>query len=286
MLNVNELEDRYKKYKLKSYMPYITVVAGLSVVSIAALALLNYQDNTIVKEQSKNLAQNTITHETAIEKQTDTAPLITEAVSKQNNVEIEKEEKKQLAEEITDEKRVLSPSMDFIRKIQGTTPVYYDNPSNHVEPKQTKKVKKIIEEKRTVVNIADIHVEKEEVETKREEPKLSIEKKSSINIKRKETDSDIAHVIKRFKNNHNPALSLFVAKKYYQLGEYDKSYNYALITNDINNNIEASWIIFAKSLVKLDKKDEAIKTLEKYIKYSNSSEARILLDEILSGKFK
>jgi tetratricopeptide (TPR) repeat protein len=111
-------------------------------------------------------------------------------------------------------------------------------------------------------------------------------KKSSIVIKRQDTLNDLNHVIKRFEKNNNPALSLFIAKKYYALAQYDKSYNYALITNDINSEIEASWIIFAKSLVKLNKKDMAIKTLSKYIENTHSNSGRILLDDIVSGAFK
>ena len=79
---------------------------------------------------------------------------------------------------------------------------------------------------------------------------------------------------------------ILIAKKYYELGEYHKAYNYALITNQIDRDIEASWIIFAKSLVKLKQKDMAIKTLKQYLESSHSSSAKILLDEILSGKFK
>ncbi|RLA73513.1 MAG: hypothetical protein DRG78_22425, partial [Epsilonproteobacteria bacterium] len=84
----------------------------------------------------------------------------------------------------------------------------------------------------------------------------------------------------------NPALSLFIAKKYYELGEYRKSYNYSLKTNNINNDIEASWIIFAKSLVKLDEKKMAVKILKKYISHSDSNRAQLLLNNILSGKFR
>ncbi|MGD9719509.1 MAG: hypothetical protein AB7U24_09720, partial [Sulfurimonadaceae bacterium] len=70
------------------------------------------------------------------------------------------------------------------------------------------------------------------------------------------------------------------------LGDYHKSYNYALITNELNNNIEASWIIFAKSLVKLNEKEMALKTLRQYIEHSGSNQAKLLLDEIRNGKFK
>ncbi|MBU4110699.1 CDC27 family protein, partial [bacterium] len=98
--------------------------------------------------------------------------------------------------------------------------------------------------------------------------------------------SDIEEIITRFKKNNNPALSLFIAKKYYELGEYRNAYNYSLITNELNKDIEASWILFAQSLVKLNEKDKAVKVLRDYIKHTNSNRANLLLNDILSGKFK
>ena len=92
---------------------------------------------------------------------------------------------------------------------------------------------------------------------------IKTEQESSISIVRQTSQNEINEVVKRFNKNNNPALSLFIAKKYYELGEYRKAYNYALKTNNINNHIEASWIIFAKSLVKLNEKDMAVKTLSK-----------------------
>ena len=118
---------------------------------------------------------------------------------------------------------------------------------------------------------------------------MDVERLNTLKRIIKDNDKIYSHtedVIKRFKKNNNPALSLFIAKKYYELENYDQSYNYALITNEINDNIDSSWIIFAKSLVKLNKREEAIKTLNKYIQHSHSNQAKILLDEIKSGKFK
>jgi len=116
--------------------------------------------------------------------------------------------------------------------------------------------------------------------------KEHVKEKKSIMIKRQDSYKDIKDVIKRFNKNQNPALSLFVAKKYYALGEYDKSYNYALITNNLSSDIEPSWIIFSKSLVKLDKKEKAIDVLKNYIKHSSSSRAKNLLNDINKGAFK
>ncbi|QHG92115.1 hypothetical protein CVO_03035 [Sulfurimonas sp. CVO] len=176
------------------------------------------------------------------------------------------------------EKVMLSPSLKFIDNIKAEKETYSKNISNNIDTK--KEIKKVSEEKKTALPVEEPAVE----EVK--ESLQNVNQKSSISITRNDDEKDIQDVIKRFNINHNPALSLFVAKKYYQLGDYEQAYNYALATNELNNNIEASWIIFSKSLVKLDKKDMAIDTLRKYINYSNSSQAKQLLDEILSGKFK
>jgi len=89
-----------------------------------------------------------------------------------------------------------------------------------------------------------------------------------------------------FQKDRSPALSLFLAKKYYEIGDYHQAYNYALITNRMNKEIEESWLIFAKSLVKLNKKNKAIGILRKYIQKTHSSNAEILLQEIHAGAFK
>jgi len=155
---------------------------------------------------------------------------------------------------VSKEKLVLSPSMSFMEKI---------------DIKKTLLVK-----------------HKSQIKTAKEKTKIINAKNESINFKRTTSQSDIESVRKRFEQNNNPALSLFIAKKYYELGEYNKAYNYALITNKINNDIEDSWIIFAKSLVKFGEKEKALKTLNKYVNHSDSDEAQQLLREIISGEFK
>jgi len=109
---------------------------------------------------------------------------------------------------------------------------------------------------------------------------------SSVKIKTVNTKKSFQYIINRFKKNHNPILGLFIAKKYYTLKNYKQSYNYALITNNINNKLEGSWIIFAKSLIKLKQKNRAINVLKDYIKSSDSKHAKLLLDRIEKGKFK
>jgi tetratricopeptide (TPR) repeat protein len=271
MLNVNDLEKRWRKYKIKFYLPHIIIFISLSVIFILISTIKNYKpfnDNSLDEETKVIVVAKKKEHK--IEKQSNK----TVVYSEQNitKVTISKTKKQPEIKKI-----LLSPSLNFMSNIKHSYISRYENDEVHVQntynkPKKKNIQKQIVQKQKPIEVIEVIEIEKEE--------------KKHIQISRQNTQEDISHVIKRFKKNNNPALSLFVAKKYYELEEYHKSYNYALITNEINDNIDASWIIFTKSLVKLNEKDEAIKTLKKYIEHSHSSQAKILLEEIKSGKFK
>ncbi|WP_262823921.1 CDC27 family protein [Sulfurimonas gotlandica] len=230
---------------------------------------------SMVNNSDKFTNTETIEEKTTIQINENTTPKLKQII--EQNITVAKVETQKIIpkEQASDDKMlILSPSLNFMSNIKHSSISYDDNdevrtPSVNIKPKN-KSTQKVIAPKEKL----------EQIEVK------AIEKKNVVHIERQNTQEDISHVIKRFKKNNNPALSLFVAKKYYEIEEYHKSYNYALITNEINDNIEASWIIFSKSLVKLNEKDEAIKTLKKYIEHSHSSQAKILLDEITSGKFK
>ena len=226
MFNIEELEKKWLRYKIKSYIPHATI----SIITILIFILFLLYNSTNIKKTAilnKNIK-----------------------TTKEIEPKIIKEEIKNILKnpvQIT-----LTPSLEFINSVKKST-------------KDTNKPKHITR-KKTII--------KKEL------------KKETINIIRKNSSDDIKNIIKRFKKSNSPALSLFLAKKYYDLGNYNEAYNYALTTNKLNNNIEASWILFSKSLVKLNKKDKALKVLRQYINYSNSNKAKVLLNNILAGKFK
>ncbi len=304
MVNVIELENRWKKYKIRSYIPHIVILISVSVILIILVFILN---NDLFDSKTK-ISSTEIKHVTPLAKKEENIkePEVVkpvEVVTEQKSVKVipEKQEPKRVQvtqnvkedikqtelsqkepqsvlekENRVDEeetKMLLTPSMGFVEKLKAKSSK--ENKSSfediHYNGHKTQDLKNVEKQKRPQNSTV---------------PAETNDKTSSINIKRQSTNDDINHVIARFKKSNNPALSLFVAKKYYELGEYDRSYNYALITNEINSNIEASWLIFAKALVKLNKKDKAVQTLSQYIRHSNSNRAKILLDEIVSGKFK
>jgi hypothetical protein len=307
MLNVHDLEIRHKKYKLKLLIPYFVISVVLIVILVSTIFFLSYDSEYKIALENEKQLQNqpTVMQE------------VVKPIAKNDNVTVAKDENltslekvqlqptavkediqtspMQTEEKIEEQEKVmLSPSLNFINNIKSQVAkkensVVHEEikkPAPQMRKKEETSVFKVEEVKQTAVKpqknqeeIVPLKIEEVVATT----PK--IENKSSIKIERK-NDDDIRDVLNRFNINHNPALSLFVAKKYYQMNEYEQAYNYALITNGINNNIEESWIIFSKSLVKMNKKDEAVEMLKKYIAHSHSSQAKQLLEEIQTGKFK
>ncbi len=267
MLNIHELEKQWKIYKIKSYLPYALIIVSLSIIALITYIFYDTQTKTRLQHIKKSPTVKHVQVNIKKIKARDTNKTIIQLKAK-------KISKPKLQTEKQDK---LLPSMNFMKNIQHEAQIYTHS-SDPIKEKTTKRIRKKIKKKTSTNTIEDVRI--------KEVPKIHKEQKPDITIERKETQNDIMDIIKRFKKNNNPALSLFVAKKYYELGKYEQSYNYALITNQINSNIEASWIIFAKSLVKLNKKNKAIFTLREYIKSSHSSNAELLLNEIKSGKFK
>jgi len=274
MLNLHELESRWLRYKIKSYIPHAIITISLFII-IFVLFSLDFDNKEIKTTKVTEKIQKPI------------IPIQTPIVAENKSIIIEPTKKKILTININEGKNnkntktLISPSLDFMNTISSSSPTYYNEKKTII-----KKPKVYTQKVKVAKPITKTPKIEKSVVLEVKAPEIEVVKKSSINIKRKNTQNDIQHVIARFKKSNNPALSLFVAKKYYELGDYNQAYNYALITNEINNDIEDSWIIFAKSLVKLNKKTKAIETLDKYVKHSHSHKAKLLLDNIRLGKMK
>ncbi len=129
-----------------------------------------------------------------------------------------------------------------------------------------------------VENIPILEIEKN---IKTTEPTKEIpRKKIYLNIIESSSISAYKDVEKRFYQSRDTDDSLFLAKSYYRKGDYKKAEYWALQTNKINHYIDESWIIFARSKMKLGKKNEALHILENYIKRSGSDNAKHALSKL------
>jgi tetratricopeptide (TPR) repeat protein len=95
--------------------------------------------------------------------------------------------------------------------------------------------------------------------------------------------NNLKEIEKRFRLGHDTDDSLFLAKSYYKKRQYKKAEYWALQTNKINQNIEESWLLFAKAKVKRGHKNEAIRILNSYIERTKSIEAKVLIEKIKKG---
>lgn len=285
MLNTRDLEKRWLKYKIKSYIPHVIITLSIILITTSALFFVSSEKQTeiLAKEyteleipQQQTIA--TIKTKPIEAKQTDIKDAPSIASVMDTEIKVIPEPMPQ-----TNKRVVLQPSLDFMKKIQDSSDGYYKKTPKvqtfdtaYVAP-QTIHKKKEPKTTNTAVDVEEVVVEETPVTT---------QKAKKIVIARETSIEDIKDAEKRFKKNNNPALSLFLAKQYYARGDYSKSYNYALITNQLDKDNEDSWLIFSRSLVKLGKTKLAKKALNEYIKFSHSSNAELLLDDITTGKFQ
>jgi hypothetical protein len=254
MLDIKNLERRWLKYKLKSFFPYVAMVLlSLSLIIGVSLwiSLKKTDDKPVIPQKKVLLSSNTTKSSTS---------------NTENNVTF------------------IEPSMEFVQSFQNTQLV----PESSVQETHSAS----IENKPVPASKASIAIPKTITMPEYAPPATTIPTLPKVNgnkalsINRDESKLDIITLERRFKETSNANLGLFIARYYYDRGDYNEAYNYALKTNNVNDRIDESWIIFSKSLIKLGRADQAKKTLQVYISQSNSENAKALLDMIENGNFK
>lgn len=258
MLDVNNLQRRWIKYKLRYYAPYIGGSIAVIILSFGSAIWFS-------SKPSESAAPLPVVKPLPKPQPVQTVP---DTVQPSN------------------EATVLEPSMEFVNTLQAgpvndvpvqPQPIRVSAPqvvSTSVVPKSVPAVTTIPEivtapQPKSVVPVSAKPIDPKPLAINRNEAKL-----------------DISILEQRFKESGNPNTGLFVSRYYYDHGNYTSAYNYALKTNEINPNIEDSWIIFAKSQVKLGQTDMAKKTLQLYVSRSSSEKAKDLLNAIEQGTFK
>lgn len=323
MLDVPELERRWKRYRRTKQLPQ-TIAISLLIVSAAAVGLFTLfplYETTHAGPVEKAASIAAADAVTPSPERTPAAPVLprsSHSVSVQTIIASSSASSTQpvavhqassrmnaassvpLQESKT---TVLTPSMGFMQDFESDVMRYYvDTPASGVQSS--------IESRHSVVRMSSAPVQPSSLPaiipvtppvspvvsgaTQRQNPAGPVVSSSdsmqqssvrrTMLIQRENDMKDIQDVIARFKKNKNPALSLFVAKRYYNIGNYQQAYNYALITNELDSNIEDSWLIFSKSLYHLDQKEMAIKTLQTYYQDSGSVKAKIALDQMNEGE--
>jgi len=93
----------------------------------------------------------------------------------------------------------------------------------------------------------------------------------------------LSFIKKKFYATNNINFSLMISEKFLEQKKYKKALIWALISNEIDDKNENSWILFAKSKMKMGKKQDAINALNAYLKNNHSTNVKNLLDDIVKS---
>ena len=244
MYDIKLLEEEWEKYQKKKRKPYI-IMGVLILLLTGGFGVLYYTKGIDFILYDKNTTKQKIERK----------PLV--FIENKSLEKLEVKQAKQL--EVLE-----SPDEEVVEDL----PLSDDRP---IRKKPRVKMNIVTTEMPTV---------KKKRMVKEEKP----HKRKHLTIKETSDSSAYKEVAERFRETQDTDDSLFLARTYYNMRQYKKAEYWALQTNNINSNIEESILIFAKTKVKLGHKNEAIRILSKYIKGSDSLDAKILLEKIKKGK--
>jgi len=247
MYDIKPLEEEWAKYRKKKRRPYIIILI-LIFLTAAGIAAFYYTKDMYPLLIDKN---NTVNKSNKKRK-----------VEKKAFVFIENKALSTLEVHEKEAAEILENSHETIEDL----PLQNDRP--------------LRKKPRVKMNIITTEMPKPKKKTEENKP----HKRKYLAIKESSSLKAYKDVAKRFRETKDTDDSLFLARTYYHMRKYKKAEYWALQTNNVNSNIEESILIFVKAKVKLGHKNEAIRILSKYIKGSNSPEAKTLLKQIKKGK--
>lgn len=165
----------------------------------------------------------------------------------------------------------------FIKLIMDKKSKNVNKNNNIINSEIIKKVKKTNKNKILTpiieLNISDNKIHKKEKKAKK------------INKKTKKTENNkTKKLILNTSTLPSFETCILLAEKYYNNKDYENALKWAKNANIQNKKSPKSWIIVAKSLYKLNKKDKAVKILQIYYKYTKNRDVLKLIERMKNGE--
>jgi len=114
--------------------------------------------------------------------------------------------------------------------------------------------------------------------------KPKIEITSTVSSSPKTYRKSFKYLKERFYKTNNPKYALQIAQRFYDTKQYKKALKWSLIANEIDEQNPKSWLMFAKTKVKMGKRQDAVNVLQAYLKTYTSEEIRRYLHKIKSKR--
>ncbi|MDR0762337.1 MAG: hypothetical protein LBF13_04740 [Campylobacteraceae bacterium] len=258
MLKTEEIitfEERWKEYKNKILFRRLVAIF-LVLLFIASLILLFL----VIRDSSMSNAKAN-SNQTTIH-QTNQTTIVPSTYNNMTTVAAQLEETNTTAEEIdnqTVKTETAKPVEPPIQNVSNTSNIpVNDSPKKVNTAEQLPKMREIIKppvENKIIIETNDIQ--------------------------------NIEELIKKFEASNNMVFATMISEEYFERKNYKKSLEWALRANEIDSQNELSWIMFAKSQVRLGKIDDAIRALEIYTNYAKDATSAVnLLKNIRSGEYR
>jgi hypothetical protein len=321
MLEIEQLEREWRRYKLKRYRPFF--IATFMIVGFFLIYMFLQELNTTPLEKEKAA---TTDHMRVRDKETRdasspaTSPQRTEPIRKSSKKDQEilhpVEERARTSTEITMEKGapqtpssstpkkpekevVLNPDTAFLSSFEENSgqssrssssirhEVIRPVAAKRKEKKRNIKYKAVSEysaakKSRTVMESSPNT--RTGTSTHREvEPVQKEQAGGKLVISKKQTNNTLEYLIERFNQTRDPKLASYIAQSFYKKGNYEETVRWAIIANSIEPASEESWILFAKAKVNLGQKEDAIKALKIYLNQYSSRKVKSYLQTLETG---
>lgn len=271
-LEILELEKKVFKYRIKKRLPYF--ILGALFFLLFSIGYVFYSTSTSKKDKT---TPETQTYPTSIENNLSTLH------NTQPTTKVAEKE-----ENTTDETLLLKLPL-IGKKNPEKKESYLPEPignKSKVSPQEEELENRVLVRKTSKNDEESFYRTKEDkIDTLLLPPPLLEEQKPKgiIKIETQEVNS-IKYLKERFEKSHNIIYALMLAEEYYLSKNYQDSNKWSIIANTIDADNEKSWILFAKSKLKLGHKQDAISALEAYLKNNKSKVVQNLLTQIMSGE--
>ena len=280
---IQRLEKLYESYKKKNggflhkifnakNSKILIIELLLIIILLAALIALSIEKTPSLASKSDKILAKNATAVKMVEKNETNASILSELKQKSEVAKVKFEEGKK-QDELADK---IAKKLEEVVKINETNDTSKNDPKRQRSSQGWLKLNIPDEEPLSEQN--GISVPQDEV--------IDLESKPArkrVNIQVTSASNEESVLRDQFLKTNNPTIALELARLNFRNNNFKEAIKWSLAANDIDNSLEESWIIFAKSKYKLKQSDDAVKALMEYNKNLNKASINELINKIKSG---
>ena len=268
---IQRLEKLYESYKKKNggflhkifnakNSKILIIELLLIIILLAALIALSIEKTPSLASKSDKVLAKNATAVKMVEKNETNASILSELKQKSEVAKAKFEEGKK-QDELADK---IAKKLEEVVKINETNDTSKNDPKRQRSSQGWLKLNIPDEEPLSEQN--GMSVPQDEV--------IDLESKPArkrVNIQVTSATNEESVLREQFLKTNNPTIALELARLNFRNNNFKEAIKWSLAANDIDNSLEESWIIFAKSKYKLKQSDDAVKALREYNKNLNKA---------------